>query len=150
MRWTFLVKGPVLRGHSCSCGRWRIISGCAQRQGRLRQNSRRSCGRCISSAAGGVIGDTDLFGLEAGLVPSVGRMFGVHHGAAEGDVCFAASSAGDLYLIRPEGSVYRFVPDEGAADREWPDLAAWLADVAIELRQRVIAGTASPLPMKGR
>ena len=98
--------------------------------------------------SGGIIGDIDLFGLEEGLVPSVGQMAGAYHGAAEGDVCFAASTAGDLYLIRPAGSVYRFVPDEGAADREWPDLAAWLADAAMDLRQRVIAGTAHPLPMK--
>lgn len=97
---------------------------------------------------GGVIGDTDLFGLQAGLTPSVSQMARVYRGAAQGDVCFAASSAGDLYLIRPEGGVYRFVPDEGEADKEWPDLAAWLGWAAMELRQRVIQGTAKPLPMK--
>jgi len=98
---------------------------------------------------GGVIGDIDLFGMEAGLVPSIGQMRGMLRGQHAQDWCFAASSAGDLYLIRPEGSVYRFVPDEGEADKEWPDLAAWLAETAADLRQRVIAGTAKPLPMKG-
>lgn len=97
---------------------------------------------------GGVIGDTDLFGLELGITPSIEQMAG--RGESAADLCFAASSAGDLYLIRPAGSVYRFVADEGAADREWPDLAAWLADAAAELRQRVITGTVHPLPMKGR
>jgi len=98
--------------------------------------------------SGGVIGDMDLFGLEAGITPAIGQMAG--RGQRVEDLCFAASSAGDLYLIRPEGSVYRFVVDEGAVDKEWADLAAWLAEAAAELRQRVVAGTARPLPMKGR
>lgn len=97
---------------------------------------------------GGTIGDTDLFGMTPGVTPTIAQMAGVYRGENAQDVCFAASSAGDLYLVRPEGSVYRFVVDEGAADREWQDPAAWLLDMVNDLRRRVIQGEAKPLPVK--